>query len=287
MGFEGAAIEFLLCAREAGLSFNRVLTIGRQGLHVDQAELAAMLRSHGLDPSQAASLLSRDRGFAEPLLEYCGAGSVDSLDVSAYEGATIVHDMNLPLPDRLRERYTLVVDGGSLEHVFHYTVALRNCMEAVASGGHFATITPANNLMGHGFYQLSPELFFRALSPENGFEMVRLALFETPWNGSWFEVADPQQVHSRVELSGGRPAYLLVCARRVSVRPVFEGTPQQSDYSALWNETHGRMLSVAETRPAPLVRWKRLIPGPGLDLYRRLRPFHPRLFRRRTGDFFR
>jgi hypothetical protein len=30
-------------------------------------------------------------------------------------------------------------------------------------------VTPANNQMGHGFYQFSPELFFRVFSQENGY----------------------------------------------------------------------------------------------------------------------
>lgn len=286
MGFDAATVEFLLSARRAGLCMDRVLTIGRQGLHVSEAELAAILRRYGSDPSQAGALLTGDRGFVEPLLKFLGAGSVDSLDFSAYEAATMLHDMNAPLPDALRERYSLVVDGGSLEHVFYYTTGLKNCMEAVECGGHLVTITPANNLLGHGFYQLSPELFFRALSPANGFEIVRAALFETPWKRVWYQVADPEQVRSRVELAGGGPAYLLVCAKRVDICKIFEQTPQQSDYVTLW--THSRdALAASDTRAQrPRAMWKRALPAWAFRLHRRLRPFHPRYFQRQTGDFF-
>ena len=58
-----------------------------------------------------------------------------------------------------------MIDSGSLEHVFNISQALRNCLEMVESGGHFISIGPANNAMGHGFYQFSPELYFRILSP--------------------------------------------------------------------------------------------------------------------------
>lgn len=258
MGFEAATIEFLLWSRDAGLRFDRVLTIGRQGLHVTQAELRTILEAHGLDPSRAQPILAGDRGFAEPLLTYIGAGSVDSLDVSDYEGATILHDMNRPLPDSYHNRFSMVIDGGSIEHVFEYTTALRNCMEAVEVGGHFITITPANNLLGHGFYQISPELFYRALTPENGFEIVRLVLFENPWKRVWYEVADPEQVRSRVELAGGREACLIVCAKRTSIQPIFAKPPQQSDYSMLWQASGGKTLAVSDTRPRPpALFWKR------------------------------
>ncbi len=37
--------------------------------------------------------------------------------------ANVIHDMNMPLPDALKEQYDLVVDGGTLEHVFFFPTA--------------------------------------------------------------------------------------------------------------------------------------------------------------------
>src|SRR5438477_418150 len=84
-------------------------------------------------------------------------------------GPHFPHDMNEPIPDKFKETYTAVLDGGSLEHVFNFPVAIKNCMEMVKVGGHYLAITPANNFFGHGFYQFSPELYFTVLSKENGF----------------------------------------------------------------------------------------------------------------------
>ena len=92
-----------------------------------------------------------------------------SIDASAYENATMVHDMNLPVGDELKQKFSVVIDGGTLEHVFNFPTAIRNCMEMLKVGGHFFAHTMANNFMGHGFYQFSPELFYRVFSPENGF----------------------------------------------------------------------------------------------------------------------
>jgi hypothetical protein len=187
------------------------------------------------------------------------------------ENATILHDMNLPLPDAYHDRFSLVMDGGSLEHVFHYTTALKNAMEAVVPGGHFLTVTPSNNLMGHGFYQFSPELFFRALSPVNGFEIHRALVYEQPWKGNWYEVADPQQLRTRVELMNFRPTYLVVCARKIASVPIFAQTPQQSDYTALWSDAH--KLPAADG-----MRLKQRLPGWVGNLYRRLHPLRPHIF---------
>ena len=51
-------------------------------------------------------------------------------------------------------------------------------MKMVKTGGHLMLFTPANNYFGHGFYQFSPELFYRVLSKENGFEVRRMVVLE-------------------------------------------------------------------------------------------------------------
>jgi hypothetical protein len=279
MGFDAATIELLLNAPRMGVRLDRVLTIGRQRMFVTESRLRTLLSAHpesAIPPSAAPALLAEAQGYAEPFLRKLGAGEVDSLDVSEYESATILHDMNQPLPEAYHGRFSLVMDGGSLEHVFHYTTALKNCMEAVAPGGHFLTVTPANNLLGHGFYQISPELFFRALDPVNGFEICRALVYEQPWNGSWYEVADPKQVHTRVELTNRRQTYLAVCARRIASVPIFAQTPQQSDYTVLWDHSDGPPSAAG-------VSWKQRLPGWVGNLYRRLHPFRPPYFQKRKG----
>jgi hypothetical protein len=47
-------------------------------------------------------------------------------------------------------------------------------MDLLKVGGTFVASTPANYFMGHGFYQFSPELFFRLFCPENGFRLAEL-----------------------------------------------------------------------------------------------------------------
>jgi hypothetical protein len=112
-------------------------------------------------------------------------------------------------------------------------------MEMVAVGGHLAIIAGGNNFFGHGFYQFSPELFFRAFSKENGFVVERMIAAEV--GNRWFEVSDPKQIGGRVELINEQPVYLMVLTRRLERRTLFAQTPQQSDYVAKWHdETDGK-----------------------------------------------
>ncbi len=181
MGLSYASVKFLLEAGRASECFTNVLTLGRQELqHFDPRSLASLLSEYGYPAraDQAEAILRDGGGFCEPLFRFLGTRRIDSIDNSSYEGASIAHDMNQPIPDRLKSSYTAVIDSGCLEHIFNFPVAMSNCMQMLAVGGKFLGITIGNNYMGHGFYQFSPELFFRVFDRENGFEMERMILFD-------------------------------------------------------------------------------------------------------------
>lgn len=89
-----------------------------------------------------------------------GYETVDALDISDYEGANIVGDLNDPaLPDRFSSRYDLIYDSGTIEHVFDITVGLRSIDRLVKLGGTVVHATPSNGFLDHGFWQVSPDLF--------------------------------------------------------------------------------------------------------------------------------
>ena len=211
--------------------------IGRQGLHLDHATLQRNLSDFGLAHLDARKILADERGYAEPFLKALGATEVDSLDASEYEGAGIIHDMNLPIAERYRGAYDTVVDGGSLEHIFNFPVAMKNCMEMIKVNGFFLGITPTNNFLGHGFYQFSPELYFRVLSKENGFHVHQLLFFIDKPGADWFEVKDADEVRQRVTLSNSYPSYLFIMAKKIAQANVFGVAPQQSDYQNMrWKQ---------------------------------------------------
>ncbi len=217
---------------EAGLS-GSVLTIGRQALFGDNRDYANLL---GISVSRFEEIRAESQGLCEALLRHLGAHHVDSLDYSAYEGATILHDLNEPVPTSWRERFNVVIDGGSLEHVFNYPIAFKNCMQMVAPGGKLLIITPSDNQCGHGFYQLSPELFFRAFSKENGYN-VETAFLRVGAGDSEPEVIgliDPALDGRRREIRTANPTLLYVAAKRVEIIDLFQKWPQQSDYLTTW-----------------------------------------------------
>lgn len=235
----------LLEARAEGASFERTLTLGRLAGFLSPKDLARIARAL---PPQTTFAKAVARGesptFMDDLFRAMGANEVETLDVSAFEGATIVHDLNRPLPEALHGRFDAVVDGGTLEHVFNVPVAMKNAMDAVAPGGRFYASLPANNYCGHGFYQFSAEFFYRVFSPENGFALEKLLVGRAWAHGRWldgpaFDVTDPNVMRERVNIGGDGGLLFLVQARKDAAAPVFANWPQQSDYSAQWAQGGG------------------------------------------------
>jgi hypothetical protein len=227
MGIDSHALKFLTTARAHGVDFTRTLMVGRQRLYASDRQLAGAV--------SAPRPPGPDGEYAEWLFRSLGATRVDALDVSGYEGATLLHDMNTPIPEEYCGRYDAVVECGTLEHVFNFPVAIGNCMRLAAVGGHVLAYTVANNFCGHGFYQFSPELYFRVFRPENGFVIDRLLVCDAFYESPWYSVADPEEVRGRVEISGRYPVMMLVQARKTSDVPPFRTPPQQSDYAATWS----------------------------------------------------
>lgn len=273
MGLDINCVQFLLAARKRGAGFDEILTLGRLVMNVYPAKMVKVLESAGL-PAEPYLQAVKDNTFAEPFFASIGAKTIDSLDASKYEGASVVQDLNQPVPDALKGRFDAIFDGGTLEHVFNIPAALKNCMEMTKVGGRFYMHTCANNLCGHGFYQFSPELFYRVFSEQNGFEVERMVIHPLGPYGQWYEVSDPNKIHERVELITFRPMQLLVQARRVKAVPIFATATMQSDYQEYWWKQKG------QDKPAtPEPSWlKKNLPGVartlhvaklGVEFYRR------------------
>lgn len=242
-----------LRAKRRGATFEQTLTLGHQALYLHRSEAKSLCKQYeqatGTRPSSIVDY--RWGEYADAFFGEClGVNDLTVMDASEYEGADTIHDMNQPIPDAFKGRFDIVIDCGSLEHIFNVPVALQNLAEMLKVGGTLFITTPANNLMGHGFYQFSPELMFRVFSAENGFQIQDLTLFEGSFpsveltrNHKLFKVSDPQQVHSRVGLQSKRPAMMMVEAVKLSNERLFATPPFQSDYVSAW-------ARVGESKPS-------------------------------------
>ncbi len=256
MGIIYRQAKMLLDAHRAGVPMNRLLMIGRQNLFLHPSELREIRSVYGGALADYQWGEYADRFFRECLR----VSEVSALDYSSYEGADLLYDMNEPIPSELEGRFDVVVEAGSLEHIFNFPVAIANLMKMTKVGGTIFACTVSNNLSGHGFYQFSPELIFRVFTAENGFELGRVLALEARYPSiertpifNAFEVSDPALVHSRVGLMTKYPIMLLFNAHKIAERPLFSKTPMQSDYADAW-------ATGKKTRESRMPPWVRRLP---------------------------
>jgi SAM-dependent methyltransferase len=269
MGLDTPAVKWLFGAKARGVDFSELATLGRQAFFPEPNSLQSIFDrlSLGLD---AQAFLRESDGYAEKFFRILGAGQVTSFDKSDYQVASSLHDMNAPIDASLKNRFSVVLDAGTIEHVFNFPQAIRNCMDMVKVGGHFIQVTVANNFIGHGFYQFSPELMYRVFSQENGFEAEAVVLHEMFAAGKWYRMHDAVALGHRVELTTRSPSYLLTLARKTADVPVFAAWPQQSDYVVMWQAFATGSPAPPPRSGAALRGMRHLVPDGAVRAIRRL-----------------
>ena len=254
-------VKFLFYCKSLGVSFLNTLSLGRLKLYSTKDQIR--FEADYFKVKIALNALNFTDKYADPLFQLLGAEQTDSLDYSDYQKATIIHDLNNEFPENLKGQYSVVIDSGTLEHVFNFPVAIENCMAALKVGGHFIGVTPANNFMGHGFYQFSPELFYNVFSPANGFQIVKMIITACDEDGNydnWYEVMDPAVSGNRVVLTNQLPTYLMIIAKKIADKKVFKVNPQQSDYATIWEKNNPQKKTNVSVSSGVIQRIKRFIP---------------------------
>jgi hypothetical protein len=112
MGIDIHAFNFIKL-QAAQHPLGKVLTIGRQSLDVDYEFIEMDL----------GKTIERT-GYCEPLLLTLNAESVESLDISGYEGVTYVADLNQKLS--IDAKFNTIIDSGS----HGTTLSLRELVDA-------------------------------------------------------------------------------------------------------------------------------------------------------------
>jgi len=154
MGVTRALLEiFFKCSHDAFFKGKKILTLGKIYPFLADSDFD-LCRSQGYSLSRSKS------AFAETLfLDSLGAESLESLDVSSYQGADIIADLNHPLAVSLLSKYDVVFDAGTLEHLFDLKTSLTNIFSLLTVGGIYYSGVVCSGWVDHGFYQFSPTFF--------------------------------------------------------------------------------------------------------------------------------
>ena len=146
-----------------------VLLIGRQTIHLSLHEFQELLSSHevrakaGTEFSIDTSTLGgahKDRITDTSFFKALGADDVLALDVSAYEGADIIHNLDTPIPAELDGKFDLVFNGSVLDNTFDPAMGLKNISRMIATNGRVIHFEHASNAVNDAYLQFGPNWFF-------------------------------------------------------------------------------------------------------------------------------
>jgi SAM-dependent methyltransferase len=234
MGIDATSLESILCSLKYVKPGGHALTLARQGIHLDKQKVDYYIQKYS--KSVSANVVTP---FCETLFADLGFSSTASIDCSSYESATILHDLNQPIPPELKQKYDYIYDGGTIEHIFNIAQVVDNISDMLKVGGIFCSVTVNNNLSGHGIYQFSPEFFLSAFSERYGMKVHELYLAEVnSEKARWIDV------NSYHENNGGRnmakfnstnQVYIITIAEKISEDrlSVVTSAPQQYMYEQI------------------------------------------------------
>jgi hypothetical protein len=202
MGIAPQAAGWILdhCGRSL---HGRCLTLGRQDILMTIDQFWGVLHSRGViqitGPGQITvgphqgrahekalstdTLLSsrpdlRAKGFISDtfFFEFLGFDDFKSLDASAYEGADYIFDLNSTgIREVIGEGVDLVLDAGTMEHIFKVDQVLANIFDSLNIDGWIVHQSPTSNYVNHGYYQFSP-CFFAEYYSANRFDNILVEL---------------------------------------------------------------------------------------------------------------
>lgn len=205
-------------------------------LGLTHGDVRAIGLEHGIVATVADAPDDRLLVHEAEFLKAIGYAESLSLDISDYEGADFVFDMNSPqTPQHLCERFDFIYNNGTIEHIFNVPNVLANIHNMLRPGGVVMHSVPVNNHLDHGFYQLSPTLFWDFYSANDYAELDAIMIrrdskaFGLPWLQWGDRPYNPYRL-PRPDLHDGKldsGVYIMVFAARKVAASTGHRTPQQ------------------------------------------------------------
>lgn len=171
------------------LNYNepKLLMLGKQDIYTDVDDLKSLLVEYGFGLFDIAKCCNED-GVINAFAFFKNVGGVSecyALDYSDYEGADIIYNLNSDseeLPENLINKFDIIIDGGTLEHVFNPANAMRNINKMLKNNGTVYHMVPCAGLVNHGFYSFSPT-FFLDYYGEKGYNIKTIRMQYKPERG--------------------------------------------------------------------------------------------------------
>lgn len=198
----------------------KLITIGRQQKYFDLNNF----KKNDLIKKNFLNEDFRNDFYIDNVFRKISNNNVTSLDFSEDRGKTnIKFNLNEAIPKKYYNKFDILIDGGSLEHILDLKNCIQNYQKLVKKNGHLFIFTTANNYFGHGFYQFSLEFFNNIFSSTNGFKILDIILCEHNFPGAelskknnWYRPRyNKENKYKRFSVINNSPIMIYILIKKV------------------------------------------------------------------------
>ena len=225
----------------------KALLIGRQSIQFSSETFFAIAKSEQIklnnkhfikdDETRAGGEIS-DFDFFK---SFCDL-KVESIDVSDYENADYVHDLNRPIPDELKNKFDFIYDGSCMDNLFNPAMFIENCSSLLKPNGRIIQFEHASAWPG-AYLSYSPDWFFDFYT-DNNYNDVQVFMgtfpgvksphhLQTPWTLYRWIPSMYGDIHDHSYHIDGNHRMLIIIAEKnkKSTNNVYPIQKQYSDWS--------------------------------------------------------
>lgn len=191
------------------------IMLGRQKMHFRERWKQRLIHNlDQMDIDATEDMLFQEDGFCESFLKTIGWPALESLDFSDIEGAEYVHDLSKPVPATLKNKFDVIYDGGTTEHVFDIAASFRNVHKMLKDDGIFMSCVGTDGWFGHGFYQVGPDIPWRYWAATLGYDVLGCWTFPRVKRQAPVEIPDPTLSPRGAEGRYDDPQFLFYAVKK-------------------------------------------------------------------------
>lgn len=192
MGLTATNLRFIIQKKNKYKFQGPVLTLGNQDIYATEKNIMDWLEIEKIPFRKPLKISystssdvprvnkeARDYVHAKTFFEFLGISEENYYDIDKFEfdKPKIIHDLQNPIDSKFHDFFNLIIDSGTLEHIFDAKSVMENIVKMTKINGYVLQFIPAQNFLNHGFYQFSPT-FFHDFYSSNGFEITEAYLIE-------------------------------------------------------------------------------------------------------------
>jgi len=242
MGLNSPALKYIISRSKKYNFKGPVLTYGNQDIYANINSLKTWAKELKIKPNNFTTVSpatstglnninkqSKSFVHAKTFFNLIGIKDKEYYDVDKFnfDKPKILHDLEIPFSKKYNNFFNLIIDSGTLEHIFDIKSVMANTVNITKLGGYVLQFIPTNNFLNHGFYQINPTFFYDFYTT-NGFKVIESFIVEFRPKGYRFHYYDQKKFSSFFVNPYSRLATLFLVKKIKKMKTIT--TPTQYAY---------------------------------------------------------